>query len=551
MRLQAFSSATMSTHFSNGIRRKILTQRYEEYLIPGFAVISLLISCIIISSKKFLWNDELLSFYLLDDRSLSHMLVAWSDKFNQAPPLYFSLGWLWDKVFGSTELSLRLFSSVSLSIACIVVWTVLRRTYDFWSTTIGTLSVFCLSEHVLYHNAEVRMYGLFTTVCAFGLLQFDSINRRQKCSSAFLSINSLIHCTIVLTHLYGVFYSAAILASFIVRDKYFGIFRQRVYLSVLIGWTILIPLSPLIINQSNNSAKWYSTFSLPETINMLIPFSKFSWFILILLVISILLYLIEPSSDDKPEIIQTNASRQIPEIAVLIFAAFFMLVPCAAWIITVTLRPLLNDRYIIPTITLSWSILLTLLTSRMIPDFQGFRRIAKATSKNRVHSFNLRATILSAFALGLLVHPISYAMKFSAYSQKPGANDANYGYIDLPIAMEAGHDFLPRFYYAEKPSRYFHILDWDTAIKNAESRFATGDYVHLEALSRNYPFIQSIQSTAFLRRYGRFLVLNEEDQKWFEARIKNNPEYKIRQLGRERGANGILEVFLVEYQNQN
>src|SRR5437867_13104135 len=137
------------------IRRKILKQRYWEYLIPGIAVASLLISCIIVSSKKFFWNDELLSFYLLNDHSLPHMLIAWSDKFNQAPPLYFILGWFWDKIFGSTELSLRLFSSVSLGLACVIVWRLLCRTYDFWSTTVGTLSVFCLSRIVLYQNAEL------------------------------------------------------------------------------------------------------------------------------------------------------------------------------------------------------------------------------------------------------------------------------------------------------------------------------------------------------------------------------------------------------------
>src|SRR6478672_13132882 len=97
-----------------GIKKSELKQQYWEYLIPVFAVTSLLISCVIVSSKKFFWNDELLSFYLLNDRSLPHMLVAWSDKFNQAPPFYFIIGWLWDKVFGSTELSLRLFSSLSI-----------------------------------------------------------------------------------------------------------------------------------------------------------------------------------------------------------------------------------------------------------------------------------------------------------------------------------------------------------------------------------------------------------------------------------------------------
>jgi len=34
-------------------------------------------------------------------------------------------------------------------------------------------------------------------------------------------------------------------------------------------WAVLIPLAPLIINQSNNSAKWFSRFSLSKTLNLL------------------------------------------------------------------------------------------------------------------------------------------------------------------------------------------------------------------------------------------------------------------------------------------
>lgn len=112
--------------------------------------------------------------------------------------------------------------------------------------------------------------------------------------------------------------------------------------------------------------------------------------------------------------------------------------------------------------------------------------------------------------------------------------------------MEAGHDFLPRFYYSSKPSRYFHILDWETAVGNVTSAYATGDYVHLQAISRHYPFIQSVQSKYFMDKFDRFLVLNEEDQKWFETRVENNPEYYVKRLGTEQGANAPLTVFLVE-----
>jgi len=529
-----------------GIKKSELKQQYWEYLIPVFAVTSLLISCVIVSSKKFFWNDELLSFYLLNDRSLPHMLVAWSDKFNQAPPFYFIIGWLWDKVFGSTELSLRLFSSLSIGLAFIVIWSVLRRTYDFWATSIGTLSVFCLSELVLYHNAELRMYGLFTVVCALGLFQFDTLNREQKYSWRFLAINSLIHSAIVLTHLYGVFYSAAILVSFILRDTYFNIFRRNVYLSVLAGWAILIPLIPLIINQSNNSAKWFSRFSLSQTINLLTPFSRLSSFILSLLIISAFLHIANSINERTSEIPPSSQAKPTSEISLLIFAASFISVPIGAWIITATLKPILNDRYIIPTITLSWPILLSYLICRVVPAPTNSRKFDNLTQRIIVLSSNFRAITLSVLTVFLLAHPISYAKKNADYLQRPGGNDASYGYIELPIAMEAGHDFLPRFYYSSKPSRYFHILDWETAVNNIGSAYATGDYVHLQALSKNYPFIQSVQSRDFLRKYDRFLVLNEQDQKWFEVRVANNPDYQTKQLGSEQGANGLLELFLVE-----
>src|SRR5215469_4621285 len=83
-----------------------------EFAIPALAVVSLIVSCIIISAKAYFWLDELFSYYLLADHSFRHMMVAFGDKFTNVPPLYFMLGWLWARAFGVTELSLRLFSSL-------------------------------------------------------------------------------------------------------------------------------------------------------------------------------------------------------------------------------------------------------------------------------------------------------------------------------------------------------------------------------------------------------------------------------------------------------
>lgn len=534
------------------IERNVLTWSRWEYSVPIFATISLLISSIVVSSKKFFWNDELLSFYLLSDPSFTHMMGAWGDTFNQAPPLYFILGWLWAKLLGTTELSLRLFSSLMICVGFTLVWITLRRIYTFWIASIGVASVFCLSELVLYHNAEVRMYGLFTATCALALLQFDIINRRQKCSWKFLVPNTFIHGFIVLTHLYGILYSGAIVSAFLLRDSHFKMFRLNVYLSVILGWLFLLPFIPSILNQANNHAKWFSRISASQLLRYFIFTSKFGLLFLLLsmLVVSISLYIVQATNrrnEKKPTPSNINLFPET-EFSLLVLAGTFMTVPVIAWIISQTIIPMLNERYIIPTIAISWPIILAYLSSKIFPTSQLNR-----LNCGKLNFLNKQNLILLTLVFIFLIYPIQYAMQAEkhlpkSFLEKPGVKDDSYGYTTLPIAVELGHDFLPRFHYSSERNRYFHILDWETALNNTSSVFATGDYTHLSALKRHYPFINSIQSEEFLHKYKRFLVLNEpeKDRDWFEVRLENNAGYKVRLLGKVNGQWQPIELFLVE-----
>ena len=85
--------------------KKLVATKKLEYLVPILATLSLITACIIVSSKKFFWNDELFSYYFLADSSFGHMMVAFHDKLNNTPALYFILGWLWAIVFSASELS--------------------------------------------------------------------------------------------------------------------------------------------------------------------------------------------------------------------------------------------------------------------------------------------------------------------------------------------------------------------------------------------------------------------------------------------------------------
>jgi uncharacterized membrane protein len=147
------------------------------------------------------------------------MLTAFHNKINNTPILYFVTGWCWDKIFGSSELSYRLFSSITICIALVAVWTTLRRRYNFWPTTIGTLAVFCTSAIILNQNSEARMYGLFLAVSALAFCLYDNFYIKHSPSLKSLVINAGIHVAIIHTHLFGPFYSAGILLSLIVSDR--------------------------------------------------------------------------------------------------------------------------------------------------------------------------------------------------------------------------------------------------------------------------------------------------------------------------------------------
>ena len=148
--------------------RDSFAERILAPLIPALGCASLVGAAFIVAQSKRLWNDEILSLVLIQDPSFSHMINAWGDTFNQAPPLYFILAWGWDKVFGSSDLSVRLVGSLCLCIALLVTWRCLRRIWGPSASAIGTVGLYCLSSLVLYHNTEARMYGLFVLTCSSG-----------------------------------------------------------------------------------------------------------------------------------------------------------------------------------------------------------------------------------------------------------------------------------------------------------------------------------------------------------------------------------------------
>ena len=76
-------------------------------------------------------------------------------------------------MFGASELSLRILSSLTFCLALTVTYALLIKRYHYIASALATASAFGLSIMVLDQNAEARMYGLYLAFVALALLLFD------------------------------------------------------------------------------------------------------------------------------------------------------------------------------------------------------------------------------------------------------------------------------------------------------------------------------------------------------------------------------------------
>jgi hypothetical protein len=173
----------------------------------------------------------------------------------------------------------------------------------------------------------------------------------------------------------------------------------------------------------------------------------------------------------------------------------------------------------------------------------------------------------ASLLLVLLINPVIFASTIPK-DTLPGSTDHLLGYDDLPVVIQASHQFMRKIHYSPRKSRYYFVLDWQAALDEKSGQFSPQEYKHMEAFKRNYPdtFNSNIlDHQEFLAKYERFLVMDYTDYtrkcplkakgihnwqdihcpQWVEMRLLNNTSYKVTYLGDNWGE----AVLLVERQN--
>jgi hypothetical protein len=191
----------------------------ERFMFPTRHAVLLLLFAgvylVVFSAAVPTWVDEAYSFNMASDSSLPHMFSALRAGADGSFPLYALVLHGWAKIFGFSEMSLRLNSALFVFF---LVWQLSQRLGKYFGRTAAALSIlFVLADYVFtYYVVQARFYGIVVflfSLCfwsTWDLLQSQGASLRTRlCHALFCGLLCLSHpLGLVYTGILGLLYFA-------------------------------------------------------------------------------------------------------------------------------------------------------------------------------------------------------------------------------------------------------------------------------------------------------------------------------------------------------
>lgn len=560
-----------------------------DAVVPAAAFASLLLASAVAAGKRPLWHDEIYSWMSVTDPSFRHMLFGIDHAAESVPGLYHVLARGWIVLFGASPFTLRLFSSFGIGVALLAAWFTLRRAFSLRATAMGILASFCTSSLVLFQNSEARFYGAFLGMAALALLVWERSAEQRRAGTSILAFTFLSHGALVQVHVFGLPYSGMLLVALLAWDWSQGWFRPALYSAVVLSWATLLAW----IGGYRRTAEVLQPHSwvAAPTFNQLLDVYRFQspYLALLLLVVALLLCLeriwrrrsdaaIWVAEDRRLLLVlgilgvalmaatqnvflglldlalagaavaalgsatglgRGDAAKELVfrQRALLVAAACWLAVPGVMYAISRVAKPVFVLRYLIPS-TLGAAVVLAWLIER------GLRGIEESEDR-RARGLKLGWAVLLAI---LVAWPLVEAR------QLPREETPLYGTSlpgvealvpeGVPVVVEDALSFLPLAVQSRRPDRpYYFLLDLPPALNPSSPLRAVTAFRDM-LIWKNVGYLSDriLPAKEFLPGHPRFVVLHSPQFLWYESRLRDNPAYRFRKLGKV----GESEVVLVE-----
>lgn len=481
---------------------------------------------VITSRSHYLWYDELATWSLVSDPSVTHMVRAIGLGAENNPPLYHLILRGWAAVAGTGTAALRAFTTLMFCVAFALMWSVLRsRGFSVRATALGCLTAFCTSVTVVEQVGSARFYGLFTALCLVAVIVTLRLCDRGTPGLRELAANGAVVAALAYTHLFGLLYGGALLAVVAVLDLVRRRFRPAVYASFLLGWATFIPwVKPTQVQADLGKPR--SLFKPPQLSDALdIIHGNPSLFSLVVVAAIVLLaaewhgrWTLRGSDGTAGD---TSFASTAPtasrgprgDLALALVAASLVAMPIAVFVESRLRIPILQPRYLLPSIV-GWGFVLAQIVAAGEAALDGSARPAWLRG---AWTALTAALPLWLVALARLTPPDpSPRLALEPLARRGG-----------PIVVEAGMTFRGlRDDSRSVDDRYVFPLDSTVAFAPGSVPPSIQLYKILRIYAREGYLGHSVTPSApFLCATPRFLVLDDPAVRWFETRIAPDPAF--------------------------
>lgn len=486
------------------------------WIFPALGVLSLLASCMLWSIRRRLWGDEVFSWIELSDPSLRHLLSAVTRLGGAGMPLFYLTAWPWARVFGLSDLSLRLYSSAGVCGAFLILVFALRRRFSAAAAFLGVGFGLFASLVAIEQNSEARGYGLYLFLSAAAVAQLLRMADTRRPGIRDYCLLALSQAGLVLGHVLGLIYAGLLLLALMAGDAMQRRFRAGVYACAMAGWLALLPWIPAIRASAavgrphgwipvpspgdlvSASSFWLFTglyWQLPHLPTAVI---LAGWFCGVLVVVVLVLGAVFGC-------VKSSGSER----AVVLTGLTLVAAPMVFYLVSVAITPIFLPRYLIPS-TLGVSILGTAWAQRRGPG-QGIAVIVLSG-----------ALLALPVATALLAHP-----------QQLDVHRVDAMAAGRPVVCESQKDFLVMTRYTAHPGTPQYPLAWPTAVAGSDAD--SPDLRLMENYGREGYFAGQLPDAMEMLSRPSFLVLTDRtptsDDGWFHSVVEQNPRFRSTTIG--------------------
>lgn len=144
----------------------------------------------LISLDQSLWLDEAINVIATQNFSLVGMITDYA-KADFHPPLFFIILWIWTKLFGISEIAVRIPSIIFGILTVYLVYLIGNKLH---SKNLGLVAALLLTVNPLhiYYSQEARMYALATLAVSLNIFLLIKLVKGEKFNLIFLIISNII-----------------------------------------------------------------------------------------------------------------------------------------------------------------------------------------------------------------------------------------------------------------------------------------------------------------------------------------------------------------------